>query len=130
MLIFFNTDPDVAAAGLLKEKIARSLPETELEFHGSTKRLAERLRRRTHDIDMLLVVISDISGLSELEQIRGLLKDLCLVLVVSHGVGQQTARLYRLYPRSVLLLGEETGWIVDFVRNKMQHLKKGREENV
>lgn len=125
MLIFFNTDPETPVGKQLQSELARAVGENEIEIHVRQTSLAVRLRRRIYDVDMIVCVVVDIPALREIEQLSDTLQDIDLVLVVSPEAGRQTARLYRLYPRSVLLLGDETSWIVDFVYNKMCHLKKG-----
>ena len=129
MLIFFKADHDSRLAERLQGQILQELMEKEVEIHDRTT-LAGRLRRRIYDVDMVVCIASDLDALCEIELIREISQHLELVLVVSGQVAAQTARLYRLYPRSVLRMDEETPWVVEFVCYKMKNLKKGRHENV
>lgn len=129
MLIFFKADHDSHRTQHLQEEMLQVLPHEEVEIHDRTT-LSGRLRRRIYDVDMVVCIASDLDALCEIEHIREISQHLELVLVVSGQVAAQTARLYRLYPRSVLRMDEETPWVVEFVCNKMKNLKKGRHENV
>jgi hypothetical protein len=132
VLVFVNPVPkekEAAAAAAragnrLEDELRDALPDGEMEIYNQMEAFEQRVRRRIFDIRLVVCCVPDDGVLGKIEAIGEVLHGLVLILVVSRAICGETARIYRLFPKSVLCVNHETGWIAEFIQNKLIRLKE------
>jgi hypothetical protein len=104
----------------LEAKLSELCPAGCMEIYNSLSSFEYRIRKKIHDIDLMILFIPDVEILAIAENMREEIAGLPLVILVGPKVAKEKKRLYRFFPRIILPAGERSGIIENFVKAKTE----------
>ena len=100
MILFYAAEKDRVAM-TLEGIVAERLPQRHLVHCRSLAQLDQRLRRPSHNVEILLLYIANAIEIRQLSAMRPLLADMSLVLVLPDRNADIIAWAHKLRPRFI-----------------------------